>query len=112
MQVFSRIYAGLFFDSLCDFSSGLEMVSTVCGRLLELSEDVEPRRVLLALSMQYDTMCRPLPEPVWWIAGSKALLPAFAIGFLQHLRVLLQESEVNEPCEPSRCTSPSPARSL
>ncbi len=92
MKVFSQIYAGLFYDSLCDFSGSFETVRTVCSRLLELSGE-EPRRVLLALSMQYDTMRRALPEPVWWIAGSKVLLPVFASGFLEDLRVLLQESE-------------------
>lgn len=93
MEVFSRIYAGLFYDSLCDFSGSFETVRTVCARLLELAEEAEPRRVLLVLSMQYDAMRRALPEPVWWIAGSKALLPSFAAEFLRHLRELLQEGE-------------------
>lgn len=95
MEVFSHIYSGLFFDSLCDFSGNFEAVRAVCARLLELGTEAEPRRVLLAISMQYDVMHRPLPEPVWWIAGSKPLLPPFTEGFLRHLRSLLQEGEVN-----------------
>lgn len=95
MAVFSRVFAGLFFDCLCDFSGSFETVRTVCLRLLELAEEEEPRRILLALSIQYDAMRRSLPEPIWWIAGSKTLLPPFTTGFLQHLRTLLSESEVN-----------------
>lgn len=94
VSVLSHLYAGLFYDALCDFSGSMEAAHVICTRLLELAAEAEPRRVLLAISMQYDAMYRTLPEPIWWIAGSNTLLPPFIAGFTRHLAELTRE-EVN-----------------
>ena len=43
---------------------------------------------------QYDAMNHPVPEAIWWISGSKLLVPPFIEGFLSYLREYLKELEV------------------
>lgn len=85
---FCTLYAGLFFDDLCDSCGDYGAALAVCRRLVALSQKEEPRRVLLALSVQYDAMHRGLPDPIWWIAGNPALVAAFAEGFCYRLHLL------------------------
>lgn len=42
----------------------------------------------------YDEMNHPVPEAIWWISGSKLLVPPFIEGFLSYLREYLKELEV------------------
>lgn len=42
----------------------------------------------------YDAMNHPVPEAIWWISGSKLLVPPFIEGFLSYLREYLKELEV------------------
>lgn len=43
---------------------------------------------------EYDAMNHPVPEAIWWISGSKLLVPPFIEGFLSYLREYLKELEV------------------
>lgn len=85
----SKLYEGLFYDDLCDRYVEDNTALDICHILLERSAGMEARRVLLALSLQYDALCRALPDPVWWIAGNAALVQPFIDGFLQHLAELV-----------------------
>ena len=95
LSAFCSIHAGLFFDDLLDYCTDAKMARAICRQLLELSVQEDARRVLLALSMQYDAMNHTLPDPVWWIVGSSVLLPPFIEGFMHQLAELANElSEV------------------
>lgn len=93
IEVFCTLYAGLFFDDLCDRCGDFETALAVCRNLIDLSQREEPRRMLLALSVQYDAMQCSLPDPIWWIAGNTVLVTAFTQGFAQRLQILA-DSEV------------------
>lgn len=95
IEAFCTLYAGLFFDDLCDCCGDFNAAIAICRNLIVLSQREEPRRMLLAISVQYDTMQRSLPDPIWWIAGNQMLVDAFTQGFSQRLQLLV-DSEVPE----------------
>ena len=94
IAILSRVYAGLLMDELWDNCQNAEEISAACRRLLELVQDANSRRALLELCMLYDGLRRPLPEPIWWIAGSDTLLTPFMAGFAAYLAELSAGLEV------------------
>lgn len=93
VSVFSHIYAGLFFDQLMDAHDDFGEVEALCRRLIELNQTETPRRMMLALCLEYDNLHTPLPGSVWWITGSAKLPPLFITGFIERLEEFLMESE-------------------
>lgn len=91
LAAFSRLYAGLFFDNLCDICASPEAVTAACRHLSETFVQAGHRRALLELCTLYDNMRRPLPEPIWWIVGSDVLLPPFMKHFTIRLFKLADE---------------------
>lgn len=91
MSAFSRVFAGQFFDSLCDYYQDLETVRSTSERLLEVSHGVEAKKKFLAICLEYDSIYRTLPDPVWWISGNLELVALFTDGFLAHLRELTKD---------------------
>jgi hypothetical protein len=85
----AHVYAGLFFDALCDDCDEYETVFKICRTLIDLAHTTQPKRILLALCTEYDAMRRPLPEPIWWISGSNEIVPLFMRSFLHWLEKLL-----------------------
>ena len=59
----------------------------------ELAEREDPKRLFLLLSLQYDAMRKPMPEPVWWLAGDMAVLSAFTLGFSAYLMELAAQAK-------------------
>ena len=88
----SRIFAGQFFDDLCDYFESYEDVRELIYSLSDSSENAEGRRKFLLVCLQYDTIYRTLPDPVWWISGNPAAAELFAEGFLAHLKLLEQNT--------------------
>ncbi len=91
VEQMAQLHAGLFFDHLCDASSSYEDVTAACSQLIDKARQGDAKQTLLLLSMEYDFMRRTLPEAVWWISGSRKLLPVFAQAFAKHLSTLLAE---------------------
>lgn len=109
MQIFARIFAGLFFDDLCDFYSDQTQLDTVMAAFSELTARGDHQNVYLLISLQYDTIRKPLPDPVWWLAGCAPALSLFCRGFVEHLLTLMQDpnNKMREAraCEAAdRCT--------
>lgn len=95
MEMFCSLYAGLFYDDICDHCGDFDTAISICHSLIALAEKDDSRRVLLTLSLQYDAMQRSLPDPIWWIAGNPTLVSAFIEGFSRRLSALINaESEV------------------
>lgn len=44
-------------------------------------------------------MRRGLPDPIWWLSGSKDILPIFMRAFAAHLSDILQENEPSATME-------------
>ena len=90
MTVFSSIFAGQFFDDLCDYYQDFENVQAMIDQIFRAAEQADPRQQFLLICLQYDSIYRTLPDPVWWISGSPEFAELFAEGFLAHLKRLAE----------------------
>ena len=90
IAVCSHIFAGQFFDDLCDYFESYEDVRELISGLSEQSESAAGKQKFLLVCLQYDAIYRTLPDPVWWISGNPAAAELFAEGFTAHLKQLDQ----------------------
>ena len=97
MAVFCCIFAGQFYDDLRDYhQDDPETVKTTLTHLVDGADTGDPHGKFLMICLQYDSIYRTLPDPVWWLSGSPAFAEAFADGFLAHLRRLNEHEEVSD----------------
>lgn len=101
MQVFIRIFAASFFDDLCDTCEALEAIAKIITAFGELEERKDPQRIFLLLSLQYDILRKPLPDPVWWLAGHPPALEQFSLGFAAYLSQLMADMKHEKEDNPS-----------
>ena len=92
MEVFTRVFAGLFFDDLCDFYADRDKLSAIYRTFQELAEKDDHQHMLLLLSLQYDYLRKPLPDPVWWLSGHSEAVRIFMSGFLGLLGSLMSQT--------------------
>ena len=76
------IYAGMFFDNLCDTYESYEEVKVICRQLLDGKARISAKQMLILISLQYDAM-------MWWISGSAQILPIFITAFTSRLERLM-----------------------
>jgi len=95
MRAFVQIFAGVFFDDLCDFYSDQEELSSVAAAFSELSARKDCQNIYLLISLQYDTIRKPLPDPIWWLAGCAPALSLFCLGFVERLLELMKDQACN-----------------
>lgn len=93
MAAFARIFAGQFYDDLCDYYQDYADVQELLNQLFDTAENAEPKQKFLLICLQYDGMFRDLPDPVWWISGQTEFAELFADGFLAHLKMLNNETK-------------------
>lgn len=75
MAVFCNIFAGQFYDDLCDYhQDDAQAVKAAITPLVDGADTDDPHGKFLMICLQYDSIYRALPDPVWWLSGS----PAFA----------------------------------
>ena len=90
-----QIFGGLFFDDLCDFYSDQGEVSAVTAAFSELAARKDCQNIYLLISLQYDTIRKPLPDPIWWLAGCAPALSLFCLGFVERLLELSENQASN-----------------
>lgn len=95
MRAFVQIFGGLFFDDLCDFYSDQGEVSAVTAAFSELAARKDCQNIYLLISLQYDTIRKPLPDPIWWLAGCAPGLSLFCLGFVERLLELSENQASN-----------------
>ena len=95
MRAFVQIFGGLFFDDLCDFYSDQGEVSAVTAAFSELAARKDCQNIYLLISLQYDTIRKPLPDPIWWLAGCAPALSLFCLGFVERLLELSENQASN-----------------
>lgn len=95
MRAFVQIFGGLFFDDLCDFYSGQGEVSAVTAAFSELAARKDCQNIYLLISLQYDTIRKPFPDPIWWLAGCAPALSLFCLGFVERLLELSENQASN-----------------
>ena len=93
MTVFACIFAGQFYDDLCDYYQDYTDVQELLTQMFDTAETADPRQKFLLICLQYDGMFRDLPDPVWWISGQSEFTELFADGFLAHLKMLEEAKE-------------------
>ena len=93
MTVFAYIFAGQFYDDLCDYYQDYTDVQELLTQMFDTAETADPRQKFLLICLQYDGMFRDLPDPVWWISGQPEFTELFADGFLAHLKMLEEAKE-------------------
>ena len=92
MAVFGSIFAGQFFDDLCDYYQDYENVQETIAQIFHTAEQADPKQKFLMICLQYDSIYRSLPDPVWWISGSPDFAELFAEDFLTHLKRLAENT--------------------
>lgn len=96
MEAFTHVYAASLFDDLCDAFEDRRELSRALAAFQELAEHQEPKSIFLMISLQYDTLRKPLPDPVWWLAGHVPALSRFSLGFAAYLLQLAEDMEKTE----------------
>ena len=91
VSICSCIFAGQFFDDLCDYFESYEDVRELISNLSESAENAAGKQKFLLVCLQYDAIYRTLPDPVWWISGNPVAAELFAAGFTAHLKQLNQD---------------------
>ena len=92
MAVFGTIFAGQFFDDLCDYYQDFQDVQETIAQIFHTAEQADPKQKFLLICLQYDSIYRSLPDPVWWISGSPDFAELFAEDFLAHLKRLAENT--------------------
>jgi len=99
IPVFADIFTGLFFDDLSFFIADVKDLQTVCNLFLELYEKKEYQHMYLLLSMQYDYIRKPLPDPVWWLAGNSDTVREFMVLFIERLKTRMNAAGIVAPAK-------------
>lgn len=63
--------------------SDQDELSFVTDAFSELAVRKECQNIYLLISLQYDTIRKPMPDPIWWLAGSESALSLFCLGFVE-----------------------------
>ena len=93
MAVFCCIFAGQFYDDLCDYhQDDVQAVKAAVTPLVDGVDTGNPQGKFLMICLQYDSIYRSLPDPVWWISGSPDFAELFAEDFLTHLKRLAENT--------------------
>ena len=85
LEAICAVHAALLFSQIYDACGDWARTLSVCRRITSQAPLVSDRQVLLLISIQYDTIAKPLPEVIWWISGSEILLAPFVRGFVRKL---------------------------
>lgn len=89
MAVFCNIFAGQFYDDLCNYhQDDTQAVKAAITPLVDGADTGDPHGKFLMICLQYDGIYRTLPDPIWWLSGSPVFAETFADGFLAHLKRL------------------------
>ena len=96
METFTHVFAASLFDDLCVAFEDRRELSRALSAFRELAERQEPKSIFLMISLQYDTLRKPLPDPVWWLAGYVPALSRFSLGFASYLLQLAEDMEKTE----------------
>ncbi len=91
MEAISSVHAALLFSQIYDACGDWSGTLSVCHRITSQAPLVSDRQVLLLISIQHDTIAKPLPEVIWWISGSEVLLSPFVRGFVRKLDELCED---------------------
>ncbi len=91
-------YAGLFYDELCDNCAAYESVLAIKNQLLIAQHNnTPPRSLFLHLCFHYDSICKPLPDPMWWMAGNDGAIACFVQAYIERFKMCCKDEEGDNP---------------
>ena len=83
-------YAGLLFDTLCDYHQCFDEVKTTLDSFLQMVDGADDQQKFLLLCLQYDAIYAPIPDPIWWISGNSNLRELFSELFIRHIQAIYE----------------------
>ena len=86
----STVYAGLLFDTLCDYHQCFDEVKTTLDFFLQMADGADAQQKFLLLCLQYDAIYAPIPDPIWWISSNSVLCELFSELFVQHIQTIYE----------------------
>ena len=86
----STVYAGLLFDTLCDYNQCFDEVKTTLDSFLQMVDGADDQQKFLLLCLQYDAIYAPIPDPIWWISGNSNLRELFSELFIRHIQAIYE----------------------
>lgn len=86
----STVYAGLLFDTLCDYHQCFDEVKTTLDSFLQMVDGADDQQKFLLLCLQYDAIYAPIPDPIWWISGNSNLRELFSELFIRHIQAIYE----------------------
>ena len=86
----STVYAGLLFDTLCDYHQCFDEVKTTLDSFLQMVDGADDQQKFLLLCLQYDAIYAPIPDPIWWISGNSTLRELFSELFIRHIQAIYE----------------------
>jgi hypothetical protein len=98
VTVLANVYAGMLFDDFCDFHQSCDEVFLSVERLLDAAEGVDIKQKFLLICLQYDSIYRNLPDPIWWISGNETLAELFTLQFLKYMTLIVQKPQEDDEC--------------
>ena len=98
MTIFTRIFTGLFYDDLRDVHD-IDDLLTIYDTFKAIYEKEDYHHMYLLMSIQYDYMGKPLPDPVWWLAGDSEAVMAFMVMFVNAFERLMTNDGILKPGE-------------
>jgi len=90
MLVFANIFTGQFFDDLNECHGSAANMLSIYEAFRALYEKEDYQHMYLMMSVQYDYISKPLPDPVWWIAGDPDAVTAFMAHFIRRYEHLME----------------------
>jgi hypothetical protein len=99
MAAFTAIFSWLFYIDLRQFYENTDNIAIIYNLFSALHSKRHYHHMYLLYSIQYDYFKKPLPDPVWWIAGTIELVGIFMDGFMERLEKLLDESGIFKTSE-------------
>jgi hypothetical protein len=93
LPAYAGIFTADFFDAIADFYDDDRILRSVCDILADYHAHREYERTLVFLCIQHDAILKPLPDPLWWMAGVPMLVNAFLDCFIERLSELIREVE-------------------
>ena len=91
MLSFAHIFVGLFFDDIYDYYNNTEDLLRIQKIFTGFYEKEDYRKIFLFVSVQYDIIKKPLPDPVWLLAGNEAAVDEFAVRFMACFNELMAD---------------------
>lgn len=85
----ARVYAALYFDALCDRCQEEKQVRVICEEMIGQRDPDRYKQLFLSICAHHDYIHLGLPEPIWRIAGTEAVVKPFSLEFVRCLERFL-----------------------